>query len=59
MVAHSRRIAIVGSGPRGLGVLERITARLAEAPPAAAEIFLIDAVQVGCGRIWRTDQPDW
>ncbi|MEV8312037.1 FAD/NAD(P)-binding protein [Streptomyces flavidovirens] len=59
VVAHSRRIAIVGSGPRGLGVLERIAARLAEAPPGAAEIFLIDAVQVGCGRIWRTDQPDW
>ncbi len=54
------RIAIVGSGPRGLGVLERITARLLESPPAGpVELYLIDAVEVGCGRIWRSDQSEW
>ncbi|HET6858782.1 MAG TPA: FAD/NAD(P)-binding protein [Streptomyces sp.] len=77
------RIAVVGSGPRGLSVIERLAARLAKAaedgPPGAAagesqgetlggpaggpvepvEIYLIDPVEVGCGRIWRSDQPDW
>ncbi|MFD0884795.1 FAD/NAD(P)-binding protein [Streptosporangium algeriense] len=56
---HPHRIAIVGSGPRGMGVLERIAARVAGAAPGEYEIFLVDAVQVGCGRVWRTDQPDW
>lgn len=50
------RIAIVGSGPRGLAVAERIAARLAADPPDRdVEITLIDKVQVGAGRIWRTE----
>ncbi|MGW4381396.1 FAD/NAD(P)-binding protein [Kitasatospora sp. NPDC004531] len=54
------RIAVVGSGPRGLAVLERLAARLAAEPPAQpVEIHLYDPVQIGCGRIWRTDQPSW
>ncbi|WP_370126406.1 FAD/NAD(P)-binding protein [Streptacidiphilus sp. EB103A] len=55
----SHRIVIVGSGPRGLGVLERIAARLATGAARRTEIFLVDAVEVGCGRIWRSDQPSW
>lgn len=55
----SRRIAIVGSGPRGLAVFERLAARLATRPPGVPiEIVLIDALEVGCGRVWRTDQPE-
>ncbi|MBP2705508.1 FAD/NAD(P)-binding protein [Microbispora sp. RL4-1S] len=55
-----RRIAIVGSGPRGMGVLERLAARLAENPPVGpVDIHLIDSHEVGCGRVWRSDQPDW
>jgi methylaspartate mutase epsilon subunit len=54
------RIAVVGSGPRGLSVLERLAARVAQAPDApSAEVWLIDDVEVGCGRIWRTDQSRW
>jgi FAD-NAD(P)-binding len=54
------RIAVVGSGPRGLGVLERLTARLAERPPSRpVELYLVDAVEVGCGRIWQSGQPEW
>lgn len=54
------RIAVIGSGPRGLSVVERMGARLADEPPRRpVEIHLIDAVEVGCGRVWRTDQPDW
>ncbi|MBP2703224.1 FAD/NAD(P)-binding protein [Microbispora sp. RL4-1S] len=54
------RVAVVGSGPRGLAVLERLAARLiADPPDGPVEIHLYDPVEVGCGRIWRTDQPPW
>ena len=61
------RLAIVGGGPRAMTILERLTARAIEAAESGieigdagpVEIHLIDAVQVGCGRVWRTDQPDW
>lgn len=58
--AGAHRIAVVGSGPRGLSVVERLAARLAEEPARGpVEILLIDPVQVGSGRVWRTDQPEW
>ncbi len=56
------RIAIVGSGPRGISVLERLGARLAAGEGlewSHVHVVLIDAVQVGCGRIWRKEQPQW
>ena len=53
------RIALVGCGPRGLAILERLGARLRDRPSGhPVDIYAIDAVEVGCGRIWRTDQPD-
>ncbi|GAA2992096.1 FAD/NAD(P)-binding protein [Kitasatospora albolonga] len=54
-------IAIVGSGPRGLSVLERLAARLngGELSGRQVRIHVIDAVEVGSGRVWRTDQDDW
>ncbi|MGH3857523.1 MAG: FAD/NAD(P)-binding protein, partial [Pseudonocardiaceae bacterium] len=53
------RVAVVGTGPRGLATLERMAARLVADPPRGlVELTAIDAVEVGCGRIWRTDQPD-
>ncbi|MGW5869067.1 FAD/NAD(P)-binding protein [Streptomyces sp. NPDC055239] len=54
------RIALVGTGPRGTSVLERLVARLAERPAdRPVEVYAVDAAQVGPGRIWRTDQPRW
>ncbi|MEU7163097.1 FAD/NAD(P)-binding protein [Streptomyces morookaense] len=51
------RIAIVGSGPRGLSVAERLAARLqGEHPGRDVEISIVDKVQVGAGRVWRTGQ---
>ncbi|WP_159674814.1 FAD/NAD(P)-binding protein [Streptomyces mexicanus] len=56
-VTAAHRIAVVGSGPRGLAVVERLVARLREeTPERAVEIVLIDKDQVGAGRIGRTDQ---
>ncbi|MEV7130479.1 FAD/NAD(P)-binding protein [Streptomyces sp. NPDC093260] len=54
------RVTVVGSGPRGLMVIERLAARLAGQPAGRpVELCLIDEVEVGCGRIYRTDQPAW
>ncbi|MFI7246523.1 FAD/NAD(P)-binding protein [Streptomyces qinglanensis] len=51
-------VAVIGSGPRGLSVLERMALRLTESSLSRpVVIHLIDAVEVGCGRVWRTDQP--
>jgi uncharacterized NAD(P)/FAD-binding protein YdhS len=59
LLSAAHRIAVVGTGPRGLSVLERMAARLATDPPEGlVELIAIDAVEVGCGRIWRTDQSD-
>ena len=52
------RIAIVGTGPRGLSLLERLLLRLRDTP-RPVHIWAIDAVQPGVGRIWRTSQPSW
>ncbi|QEM80235.1 FAD/NAD(P)-binding protein [Halomonas binhaiensis] len=54
----AHRIAIIGSGPRGLSVLERLAALMLTQPPARrVMVYLIDSAPIGTGRIWRTDQP--
>lgn len=55
----STRIAIVGMGPRGISVLERLAVRAAERAGRRVHVFAIDRIEVGAGRVWRTDQPDW
>lgn len=56
--ARPHRIAVVGTGPRGLSVLERLAARLAEQNPATpVEVYAIDAHEPGPGRVWRPEQP--
>ncbi|MFE1953515.1 FAD/NAD(P)-binding protein [Streptomyces sp. NPDC059524] len=53
-------IVVVGTGPRGLSVLERLAVRLREADDRRpVTIYAVDAVEVGAGRIWRTDQDSW
>ncbi|WOF21761.1 FAD/NAD(P)-binding protein [Microbacterium betulae] len=47
-------IAIVGGGPRGVSLLERLGANLPA--DAAIDIRIVDDTEVGAGRIWRTDQ---
>src|SRR4051794_4558425 len=51
-------VAIVGMGPRGLSVLERLLITISVRPPERpVVIWAIDPVQHGPGRVWRTDQP--
>jgi len=47
-------IAIIGGGPRGVLLVERILANLDDDSPV--DITLIDDTEVGAGRVWRTDQ---
>nr|WP_198151732.1 FAD/NAD(P)-binding protein [Kibdelosporangium sp. MJ126-NF4]CEL18576.1 Nitrogen regulatory protein P-II [Kibdelosporangium sp. MJ126-NF4]CTQ98060.1 Nitrogen regulatory protein P-II [Kibdelosporangium sp. MJ126-NF4] len=50
-------IAVVGAGPRGLSVLERLCAneRIAPSHPAVT-VHVVDPVDAGPGAVWRTDQ---
>ncbi|MGW0187009.1 FAD/NAD(P)-binding protein [Streptomyces sp. NPDC003362] len=50
-------LVIVGAGPRGTGVLERIAANAAGSVPGTGlDIHLVDPYPPGPGRIWRTAQ---
>ena len=52
-------VAIVGAGPRGTSVLERLCASAQEILPSGAEltVHVIDEFAPGAGRVWRTTQP--
>lgn len=53
------QVAIIGAGPRGISVLERLIANWraeAEADRPAVTVHLIDPYQPGPGHVWRTDQ---
>ncbi|AKJ14876.1 hypothetical protein ABB07_33915 [Streptomyces incarnatus] len=54
-------VAVVGTGPRGISVLERLAALLRDRGPdrTPVHLYAIDAVEVGAGRVWRSDQDDW
>ncbi|CAG7555107.1 unnamed protein product, partial [Fusarium equiseti] len=50
-------IVIVGGGPRGTGVLERILAHESvNADPTPIDIHVVDPYPAGAGRIWRGSQ---
>ncbi|WAL39248.1 FAD/NAD(P)-binding protein [Brevibacterium sp. BRM-1] len=51
------RVAVVGAGPRGLSVCERLVAlHAAQGRARELRIDLIDPYPPGPGRVWRTDQ---
>ncbi|GAB3006475.1 FAD/NAD(P)-binding protein [Streptomyces pseudoechinosporeus] len=52
-------IALVGAGPRGTSVLERLCASAPEllASGARLTVHVVDPSPPGPGRVWRTDQP--
>ncbi|WP_173124646.1 FAD/NAD(P)-binding protein [Kibdelosporangium persicum] len=50
-------IGIVGAGPRGLSVLERLCANERHSPShSAVTIHVVDPAGAGPGAVWRTDQ---
>lgn len=56
------RLVLVGGGPRGVMVLERLLAQLESRDPSAPhsplELHVVDPYPVGPGRVWRTDQSE-
>ncbi|MER5523614.1 FAD/NAD(P)-binding protein [Streptomyces sp. NPDC002677] len=51
-------VCLVGMGPRGLAVLERITANAALLlPGGTVTVHVVDPFPPGAGAVWRTDQP--
>lgn len=57
MTTQRAAIAIVGAGPRGTGLLERIAAGVPELVPGVAlDVHLVDPFPAGAGRIWRHAQ---
>ncbi|MFJ2769835.1 FAD/NAD(P)-binding protein [Streptomyces sp. NPDC087300] len=52
-------IALVGAGPRGTSVLERICASAPELLTAGTRltVHVVDPAPPGAGRVWRTAQP--
>ncbi|MEU6539693.1 FAD/NAD(P)-binding protein [Streptomyces sp. NPDC047000] len=57
MVGRRVNLCIIGMGPRGLSVLERICAVAGTDPGTRATVHVIDSYLPGPGRVWRTDQP--
>lgn len=52
----AHQIAIVGAGPRGIGLLERIAANAPELLRGRLTVHLIDPFPPGPGRVWRFAQ---
>lgn len=60
MSAQTPEVAVIGVGPRGISVIERIAAALnapGVRPPAGGlRLHLIEESELGAGNVWRTDQ---
>ncbi|QES39670.1 FAD-binding protein [Streptomyces venezuelae] len=57
MTVSPRTVCVVGAGPRGLSVLERLCANARLRPQdGPVHIHVIDPCPPGAGRVWRTDQ---
>ncbi|CAL9675462.1 FAD/NAD(P)-binding protein [Streptomyces sp. enrichment culture] len=51
-------IAIIGAGPRGTSILERMAANAAEfLPDGLLDVHVIDPCPAGGGHVWRRRQP--
>ncbi|PWG08640.1 FAD-binding protein [Streptomyces sp. V2] len=50
-------VCLVGAGPRGLSVLERLCANERKSPAhGAVTVHVVDPYPPGAGKVWRTDQ---
>ncbi|AEW97848.1 MULTISPECIES: FAD/NAD(P)-binding protein [Streptomycetaceae] len=56
MTGAPRQIAIVGAGPRGLSVLERLCANAGHLGAGPVTVHVVDPHAPGAGAVWRTDQ---
>ncbi|MBF9067695.1 FAD/NAD(P)-binding protein [Streptacidiphilus fuscans] len=51
-----KSVALIGVGPRGLSVLERISANAANCTSTHVVVHMIEPKKFGSGEVWRTDQ---
>lgn len=52
-----KTLTIIGTGPRGISVLERIAVLLEKnIKTSISKIVIVDAVKLGQGRIWNSNQ---
>ncbi|WP_458085324.1 FAD/NAD(P)-binding protein [Streptomyces malaysiensis] len=57
MTTQRLDVCLIGAGPRGLSVLERLCANAAEAAPTTSvTIHVVDPYPPGAGRVWRSGQ---
>ncbi|MBY8882377.1 FAD/NAD(P)-binding protein [Actinacidiphila acidipaludis] len=59
MTTTHRSVCVIGAGPRGLSVIERLCAHARTLPAGSRlDIHLADPYPPGPGRVWRTDQSE-
>ena len=59
MTSRRLDVCLIGAGPRGLSVLERLCANAASAAPeTAVTVHVVDPFPPGAGQVWRTDQSE-
>ncbi|MCX4458638.1 FAD/NAD(P)-binding protein (plasmid) [Streptomyces sp. NBC_01340] len=57
MTPRAKTLCIIGAGPRGLSVLERLCANeRAEPAHSAVTVHVVEPFEPGAGAVWRTDQ---
>ncbi|MFI1093641.1 FAD/NAD(P)-binding protein [Streptomyces sp. NPDC020917] len=57
MTTTHRTVCVIGAGPRGLSVVERLCANARELPEGGTvHVHVVDPYPPGAGRVWRTDQ---
>ncbi|MFI6350278.1 FAD/NAD(P)-binding protein [Streptomyces sp. NPDC050560] len=57
MTTRHRTVGVIGSGPRGLSVVERLCANARSMPAGSTvRVHVVDPHPPGAGKVWRTDQ---
>ncbi|WP_107451528.1 FAD/NAD(P)-binding protein, partial [Actinacidiphila rubida] len=57
MTTTHRTVCVIGAGPRGLSVVERLCANARELPTGSTvTVHVVDPYPPGAGRVWRVDQ---
>ncbi|MFF8595310.1 FAD/NAD(P)-binding protein [Streptomyces sp. NPDC015220] len=58
MTSRRLDVCLIGAGPRGLSVLERLCANAASAVDMRVTVHVVDPYPPGAGQVWRTDQSE-
>ncbi|MER5934004.1 FAD/NAD(P)-binding protein [Streptomyces sp. NPDC002054] len=58
MTSRQLDVCLIGAGPRGLSVLERICAHAAAGDLGPLTVHVVDDCPPGPGQVWRTDQSE-